>query len=519
MHRTLTTRARGFAVLAAVVALAVGAAPAGAHSQAPKPGAVGIGDPLFPTLGNGGYDALHYNLSLRYATAAPAQTVSGTVTMVARSTHALSRFNLDFAGDSVKWVSVNGKSARFTWTKASEELSITPKRAIGKRDKFVATVSYTSHTRTQTAEDQGLPFGWFTVNGGSVTAGQPDFGHDIYPVNDHPADKASYTIEFNVPEGTTAVANGDLVFRRSHGGRTFSAYFMREPMASELIQLAVGEFTVATQPSVRGVKIRDVTSTSALPAVQPALNRTPDHLRWMIDRVGRYPFNNYGLLTADEPFFYALETQTLSLHPALLFVPPFTPPAYEPIMVHELAHQWFGDSVAPVRWQDVWLNEGHADYYQQIYADDVFGADSIAYWRDAYRRANQLRADFGPVAKPTGNDIFTLFSDNVYSGGSLVLYALRQVVGEATFSEIERTWVKKYKDESVSTEQFIAHVNKVSHRNLTSFLRHWLYDDTVPPMPGHPDWTADPVAPTAAMSARSAALPTARALELGIYKR
>jgi aminopeptidase N len=519
MHRSLTTRARGFAVLAAVVALAVGAAPAGAHSQAPKPGAVGIGDPLFPTLGNGGYDALHYNLSLRYATAAPLQTVSGTVTMVARSTQALSRFNLDFAGDSVNGVSVNGKPARFNWTKASEELAITPKRAIRKHDKFVATVSYTSHTRTQTPEDQNLPFGWFTVNGGSVTAAQPDFGHDIYPVNDHPADKASYTIEFNVPEGTTAVANGDLVFRRSKAGRTFSAYFMREPMASELIQLAVGQFEVQKQPKTRGVEVRDVVSSSVATAAKPALARTPAHLNWMIDRVGRYPFNAYGVLAADELFFYALETQTLSLHPAFLVTPPAPPSFYEPIMIHELAHQWFGNSIAPVRWQDVWLNEGHADWYQQIYTVEFFGLDLDEYMLAAYERGNELRAQYGPVAKPTGNDIFTLFSPNVYEGGSLVLYALRQVVGNATFDEIERTWAKQYKDQSVSTEQFIAHVNRVSHRNLTSFLRHWLYDSTIPPMPGHPDWTSPPATATAARSARSAVLPTARALELGIYKR
>ena len=98
--------------------------------------------------------------------------------------------------------------------------------------------------------------------------------------------------------------------------------------------------------------------------------------------------------------------------------------------------------------------------------------------------------------------------------------SLRQVVGEDTFSDIERSWVRKYEEESVSTEQFIAHVNQVSHRNLTSFLRHWLYDDTVPPMPGHPDWTAAPVTPAAtAAAARSSAFPSARALELGIYKR
>jgi len=418
----------------------------------------------------------------------------------------------------VRSVSVDGRNARWTW--ADEELSITPSRSIRDDELFVARVSYTAHTRTQTPADQNLPFGWFTVNGGSVTAGQPNFSHAIYPVNDHPADKASYDIRFDVPEGTTAVGNGELVYRFTKHGRSHSAYFMREPMASELIQLAVGEFDVIQRPRREGVKIRDVVSSTVTAAVEPALARTPDHLTWMVDRVGRYPFDSYGALVADEPFFYALETQTLSLHPALLFVPPFTPPAYEPIMVHELAHQWFGDSIAPVRWQDVWLNEGHADYYQQVYAEEFFFGPgySVEYWRDAYRRGNQLRADFGPVAKPTGNDIFTLFSDNVYSGGSLTLYALRQVVGEATFNKIERTWADRYKDESVSTEQFIAHVNQVSRRNLTSFLRAWLYNDTIPPMPGHPDWTSDP--PTAtATSARAAAPGSARGLELGLLKR
>ena len=118
-------------------------------------------------------------------------------------------------------------------------------------------------------------------------------------------------------------------------------------------------------------------------------------------------------------------------------------------MVHELAHQWFGDSVAPVRWQDVWLNEGHADYYQQIMRAVLRRVDWSTTGATRTVRANQLRHDFGPVAKPTGNDIFTLFSDNVYSGGSLVLFALRQVVGEPTFSAIERGWVQRYKDESV----------------------------------------------------------------------
>jgi aminopeptidase N len=509
------------AVAGVVLVTTIGpAAVAASKPHTPTPGAAGIGDPLFPTLGNGGYDALHYSLALHYPTADPGQTVDGTVTMFARATQALSRFNLDFAGDSVESVSVDGRPADWTW--ADEELSITPAHALRDHEKFAVRVSYTAHAFTPDPATDPFPFGWFTVNGGSVTAGQPNFSHDIYPVNDHPADKASYLIRFDVPEGWTAVGNGDLEYRRTVAGRTHSAYIMREPMASELIQLAVGEFDVTRRPSVDGVGVRDVSSRSATDEIQPALERTPDHLRWMIDQVGRYPFGEYGVLAADQLFFYALETQTLSLHPAFLFGANVPAAAYEPIMVHELAHQWFGDDVAPVRWQDVWLNEGHADYYQQVYAEEFFEGPGYteAYWKDAYRRANQLRHDFGPVAKPTGNDIFTLFSDNVYSGGSLTLYALRQVVGEDTFRRIERTWVKRYSGESVSTEQFIAHVNKVSHRDLTAFLRDWLYGDTVPPMPGHPDWTADPVQTAAsATAARAAALPSSRALELGLYKR
>jgi aminopeptidase N len=513
MHGSI---ARRIAVLGVALACAaVCAAPAAAHHhQAPSPGAAGIGDPLFPTLGNGGYDARHYSMALRYPTADPGTTVQGRVTMFARATQALSRFNLDFAGDSVESVSVDGRDATWTWSKEDGELSITPKHALRDNEKFAATVRYTAHAFTPT---DIFPFGFFTVNGGSVTAGQPNVGHTFYPVNDHPADKASYDISFDVPEGTTAVGNGDLVFRRTSHGRTYSSYFMREPMASELIQLTVGAFDVTTQPTTRGVKIRDVTSTGTTAASLPRLQRTPDHLRWMIDKVGRYPFNTYGVLGANQLFGYALETQTLSLHPTFVLLPTYPVANGETVMVHELAHQWFGDSVAPVRWQDVWLNEGHADYYEKTYGAEFFAFDLIAYWREEYRIANQLRAQYGPVAKPTGTDIFTLFSDNVYGGGSLTLYALRQVVGERTFSDIERTWVARYKDESVSTEQFIAHVNKVSHRNLTSFLRHWLYDDTVPPMPGHPDWTADPV--TAAAARTAAAAPSARAIELGIYKR
>ena len=166
-----------FALLAAGLVLA---GPAPASHDRPSPGAPGIGDRLFPTLGNGGYDARHYTLSLRYPTAERAQTVVGVLTMEAKATKSLSRFNLDFDGDAVSAVKVDGRTAAFSVQ--DEELVITPRKSLRDGERFSATVNYTSGPYLYTPDFDPnnpvglLPFGWFTTQDGSVTAGQPDLG-------------------------------------------------------------------------------------------------------------------------------------------------------------------------------------------------------------------------------------------------------------------------------------------------------------------------------------------------------
>jgi aminopeptidase N len=501
-------------ILAGALALLVAgvlAAPAAAARDhpPPSPGAPGVGDRLFPTLGNGGYDARHYDLALTYPTTTPEQDVSGTVTMLARATQSLSRFNLDFAGDTVTGVWVGGRRAG--WTRAGEELVVTPRRPLRKGKKFAVTVRFVSGPFTP-APDDDVPFGWFTTVDGSVTAGQPDHAHEIYPVNDHPVDMASYTIRFDVPEGVTAVASGELRWSATRAGRTRSVYVMEEPMASELIQLAVGDLEVVEQGSAAGVRLRDVLPSSQVAAMQPQLQGTAAQMRWLVDRVGRYPFDSYGSLAADREFGYALETQTLSLYPAFAFLPDFPEAGREPLMVHELAHQWFGDSVAPESWSDLWLNEGHATWYEWLYGDEFFvdqvpGYDFVPRVREAYSHGDQWRALYGPVARPSSSELFELFSPNVYDGGAVVLYALRQVIGEEAFAELQRRWAQHYAGRSVGTEDFIALASRVAHRDLGPFLRDWVYGTETPPMPGHPDWTvlpADTPLETARVAARSA---------------
>jgi aminopeptidase N len=488
----------------------------------PTPGAAGIGDRLFAALGNGGYNVHHYYLDLRYATSAPSQPIDGTVTIVARATQALSRFDLDFAGDAVGSVSVNGRPA--DWTRSGQELVITPQRPIAAHRRFVVRVEhFASHPTAPKFGDPSVTTAFFTTPDGSATAPQPDFAHYIYPSNDHPRDKASFTFRLDVPAGETAVANGDLVGRRTASGRTVWVYRMRQPLATELTQTTVGNFDVTVRGFHRRVFVRDVTPPSLTAALEPKLAVELEHLDWLQDRLGRYPFDLYGSLVVNTALGFALETQTLSVFP-ILFTQ-FPRGLWDSIMLHELAHQWFGDSVSPWEWSDVWLNEGHATWYENTYAaqkgflgDDTGTGiqDFDVYMHVVYALGDVFRARYGPVARPPSGDFDALFSPNVYAGGALVLYALRQEVGAATFQRIERAWIRRYRYRSASTADFIALASRKAHRDLTGFLRAWLYDTKTPPMPGHPDWTVAPVPRPASASRTSASL---RALAAGFRRR
>src|SRR6187397_2290187 len=227
----------------------------------------------------------------------------------------------------------------------------------------------------------------------------------------------------------------------------------------------------------------------------------------MIARVGPYPFETYGTLVVNVLLYRQMVTQTMMVTYANLFER-LPRDFWEPAQLHELAHIWFGDSVSPYSWSDYWLNEGHATWYQWTYAEDtgqLVGAtegnpDPQGYatldelMRAVYAHGDEWRKQSGPVALPKSGAVLKLSSFEVYYGGALVLYALRQKIGDAAFEQLERTWVHRYRDSVASTDDFIALATEISgDQSVTRFLRDWLYGEKTPPMPGHPDWTVNPV--------------------------
>jgi len=280
-------------------------------------------------------------------------------------------------------------------------------------------------------------------------------------------------------------------------------------MRSERMQRAVGALDVRDGGGAAGVPLRHVLARAVADRDEPILSRVPVHMAFMTERLGPYPFDVYGALAADADFGFALETQTLSLYPAdfLLRLPANL---VEPTMVHELAHEWFGNSVSPATWSDLWLNEGHATWYERQYEFETFPSipgrpfqTMEEFMRAVYALGDQWRADFGPVARQKSGELLEFFNPNVYAGGALVLYALRQEIGDATFRRMEREWARRNQFGVVGTLDFIRFASRIARRDLRPFLRAWVYGTSTPPMPGHPDWTVDPVEgqPTAASRA------------------
>ncbi|GAA2200191.1 M1 family metallopeptidase [Streptomyces bangladeshensis] len=485
-------RRRTAALLASAVSVCLVAAAAPAEP-------LGVGDRLYPYLGNPGYDVASYDLSLTYpgTNDRPLQAVT---TIDAWTTADLERLNLDFAHGTVRSVEVDGRPAGFT--SAGEDLVVTPEHPLAERSRIRITVRHTSDP-VYREDQQG---GWVRTSDGLAMANQADAAHLVFPCNDHPSDKAMFTFRITAPNGYTAVANGLPAGAERVGRDTTWTYRTQHPMATELAQVSIGRSAVVHRAGPHGLPLRDVVPAADRTALEPWLAKTPDQIAWMESKVGRYPFETYGVLMAQASTGFELETQTLSLFEKHLFTEPAYPRWYiESIMVHELSHQWFGNSVTPRSWSDVWLNEGHATWYEALYAEETADRPLADRMKAAYGASDRWREAGGPPARPKppapGQKI-GIFRPNIYDGAALVLYALRQEIGTPAFERLQRIWVQEHRDTTATTSDFVRLAAAVSGRDLRGFFQAWLYGETTPPMPGHPDWKPQPPARTAPPRAR-----------------
>jgi aminopeptidase N len=463
-------------------ALLLAAIPASAGAARNCAGAPGIGDTYYPTYGNGGYDVSRYKLKVGYDPATEA--LDGKATVLASSTQRLCSFNFDFVGMDVKRIKVNGERAGFS--RSGQELIVVPRDDLKKGKAFRVVVKYAGVPHEFELPGFDVRTGFMATPEGATVADQPEVAAGWYPVNDHPLDKASYAFDVTVPKGYEVAANGLLRgTRKNKGGSTTWSWRANEPMASYLATIDIGQWDV-TERTQAGLPSYDAIAsqiTGPLRAeIESSLARQGEILDVLSAAFGPYPFNTVGgIVPNQEDLFFALETQTRPVYSKLFWLDDGNPVDNDGVVVHELAHQWFGDDVALGRWQDIWLNEGFATYAEWLWEEHIGEGTPAEIFRATYEAI--LPND--PLWQVTIGDpgVDHLFDLPVYERGAMTLQALRERVGDDAFWAIIRDWAASKSGGNGTTPEFIALAEQVSGQQLDDLFDTWLFTAGRPDLP------------------------------------
>jgi len=429
----------------------------------------GIGDPLYPDLGNPGIDVEDYLVELAFDPATA--SLAGSVTLQIRFTDDRDRFTLDSSGPTASTVTVDGAEVEFVHDDV--ELRITPDEPLAAGDLAEVRIDYTV-TPGVADSFSGLPAGWFNTDLGSWVLNQPDGARTWLPSNDHPSDKATWTFRLTVPSGTAAIANGALVGTTPGADGDTWEWREDEPMPTYLVLFVTGDYQVVESTTADGLPLVSVALSDDLAVMQPFFDGIAEQIDFFDDLFGPYPLDRYGLAVIDSFPGLAMETQGRSFF-SRTDMRSIDGYIEQLLLSHELAHQWFGNAVSPARWEDIWLNESFATYAQWMWLehDGFTTVDDEAKLALANRQAGVGE----PTGSPTADD---LFGYNSYDGGAVVLHALRLTVGDEAFFTTLQRWVADNEGESRTTDDFIALVEGVSGLQLDEFFDVWLYSDPPP---------------------------------------
>jgi aminopeptidase N len=447
-----------------------------ADDERPVAGAEGIGDPYFPRAGNGGYDVTGYDIEIRYDPATG--RLEGNTTITARATESLSRFNLDLRL-AASAVTVDDQPAAIR--QDGGELQVTPAAPVRAGQPMVVRVDYAG---VPSDISSGADQPWMRTADGAVAVGEPAIAAWWYPSNDHPSDKATVAVTVTVPAGVEAISNGALLGGPEPAEPGWEKWRWQEsaPMTTYLAFVAIGQYDLVRRDTEFGPYLAAYAQgldPQVADAARSAVERTPEIIKILSGIFGPYPFSQLGGVVPNAPNLgFALETQTRPVYSPVFWGggdPDVT------VVVHELAHQWFGDSVSVSRWSDIWLNEGFATYAEWLYSERTGGSS-------AQESAAQTYAFFPAdseywLTPPGAPGAAKVLTGAVYSRGAMALQALRSTVGDEDFFTALRTWATERRGGNGTVQDFLAVVERVSGEDVDDVAQTWLFSPTRPPTP------------------------------------
>ncbi|HEU4713313.1 MAG TPA: M1 family aminopeptidase [Pyrinomonadaceae bacterium] len=394
--------------------------------------------------------------------------------------------DLDFGELKTNTVTVDSKPASFTHRNG--KLEITLAEPANPRTLLVIEVSYQGKPKDgliMTNDKDGKP--------SAVGDNWPNRVHHWIPTLDHPSAKATIAFTITAPARNEVVANGRLenVETTANGTRTWT-YSEGFPIPPYCMIIAVGQFT-RLEPSQRSpvpvsYYVPGSDSQFALKGFAPTI----PSLEYFNEIVAPYPYEKLAMIVGATRFG-GMENSSAIVFASTLFdrrpnakisAPYGIPRGTVALIAHEIAHQWFGDSVTEATWSDVWLSEGFATYFAGLFLQRY---ESEAAFQDYMNQAAERVFEYEkknrtPIFDPETEDLMDLLNPNSYQKGAWVLHMLRSSLGDDVFFRGIRDYYHAHLNRTATTEDLRAALEKASGKDLSGFFKRWTYDS------GHPNY-------------------------------
>ncbi|WP_315096689.1 M1 family metallopeptidase [uncultured Cellulomonas sp.] len=422
----------------------------------------------------------HYDLDLDYRVRT--NRLAGTARLRVRTVVALREVELDLGELTVAEVAVTGATLG-RYRHRAGRLVVRLTDVVPAGSVLEVLVRYGGTPRP--VPSVWGPVGWEELEDGVLVASQPTGASSWFPCNDRPGDRATYRTAVTVENPYVVLAHGTRTSTRTRAGSTTWVFDETHPTPTYLATVQIGRYvdvTLATTP----VPQRVLAPAALAPAARARLSRHAEMMHLFTDLFGPYPFDEYCVVVTADVLEIPVEAQGMAVFGSNHLRPGGDTDRLVP---HELAHQWFGNSVSVASWQHLWLNEGFACYAEWLWSEASGGATADALAARHRTALSRLPQDL--VLSDPGLE--HVFDDRVYKRGALTLHALRRTIGDAAYRSLVRTWTARHAGTAVTTDDFrtlaATQAADVGGPELASavgaLLTAWLDDPVLPALPGH----------------------------------
>jgi aminopeptidase N len=432
---------------------------------------------------------LHYDIDIAFddqLTEFKSARTKITVEILAQK---LAKIDFDFGDMTIDSVTVGSKTARTERT--AETLNVFLPQAAARGEKLDVTITYHGHPK------DGMVFAKDRDGNPSATGDNwPNRVHYWIPSLDHPSAKATVSFTVSAPQRYEVIANGKFVTLTGNAATSHWKFDEAKAIPPYCMIITANQGVIINSPDKSVTNLMFNVAQRDREYAPKGFSAAAPSLAFFNETVAPYPYEKLALIVGATQFG-GMENSSAIVFASNLFEPRGReklsirfgiPSRIESVVAHEIAHQWFGDSVTESTWADLWLSEGFATYFAGLFIQKYDGEEAFrTYMNDAAQRYFRYEKQRNAAIHDTQTqDLMKLLNENNYEKGAWVLHMLRMRLGDDAFFRGVRDYYNQHREGNATTEDLRAALERTSKTNLREFFARWVYGS------GHPvyEWSS-----------------------------